>query len=413
MSSSQENKTFLVGASITLTCKAEPRREDNVYLDRRVEYIEWYDPQDREVIGATCHQNSGLAAKEKLECPLVLNLTVDNFGSYTCQAGNGYEKHCTRKSFKIEIPYAYIPEIVEGPTNQSVLISSSVTFSCTAKGLLRSTIHWIKDNATDILQTNPRARVIPDRPTNRSQVLITGVEMEDSGKYQCIAKNGFRKSQPGVAFLNIAALIPAPSETGKPENSASQTTTIAVPCTLVAALICVVFGIVWIRRRNLDKKDLENDWSPNTQTIKNPEERRPLVGDGVGERELLDGSEQDDTMQDIEERGQERLDSGEKIVGADILTADNCVDLGVEEQRKISSQESVEGCKNLENLEVFDELLGEGEFGIVLWSFGIVLWEIATYGELPYPDISSPIALVSQLATGYRMPCPDQCSEEL
>ena len=112
-------------------------------------------------------------------------------------------------------------------------------------------------------------------------------------------------------------------------------------------------------------QDLENDWSPNTQTIKNPEERRPLVGDGVGERELLDGSEQDDTRQDIEERGQERLDSGEKIVGADILTADNCVDLGVEEQRKISSQESVEGCKNLENLEVFDELLGEGEFGIV------------------------------------------------
>ncbi|XP_022778795.1 fibroblast growth factor receptor 1-like, partial [Stylophora pistillata] len=44
---------------------------------------------------------------------------------------------------------------------------------------------------------------------------------------------------------------------------------------------------------------------------------------------------------------------------------DNCVDLGVEEQRKISSQESVEGCKKLESLEVFDELLGEGEFGIV------------------------------------------------
>ncbi|XP_066019356.1 tyrosine-protein kinase receptor Tie-1-like [Pocillopora verrucosa] len=48
-----------------------------------------------------------------------------------------------------------------------------------------------------------------------------------------------------------------------------------------------------------------------------------------------------------------------------------------------------------------------------VWSFGIVLWEIATYGGLPYPDITSPFALVSQLATGYRMPRPDQCSEEL
>ena len=111
------------------------------------------------------------------------------------------------KLFLYQFADSYIPEIVGGPTNQSVLISSSVTFSCTAKGLLRSTIHWIKDNATDILQTNPRARVIPDRPTNRSQVLITGVEMEDSGKYQCIAKNGFKKSQPGVTFLNIGRIF--------------------------------------------------------------------------------------------------------------------------------------------------------------------------------------------------------------
>ena len=112
-------------------------------------------------------------------------------------------------------------------------------------------------------------------------------------------------------------------------------------------------------------EDLENDWSPNTQTIKNLEERRPLVWDGVRERGSPDGSEQDDTMQQvIEERDQERLDSGEKI-GTDIFTTDKCVDLVVDDQRPISSQETEEGCENLENLEVFDEILGEGEFGIV------------------------------------------------
>ena len=112
-------------------------------------------------------------------------------------------------------------------------------------------------------------------------------------------------------------------------------------------------------------QDLENDWSPNTQNIKNPEEWHPLVGDGVGKRGLPDGSEQDDTMQDIEEKSQERLDSGEKTVGADIFRANKCVDLGVDEQQVISSKETKEGCENLENLEVFDEILGEGEFGIV------------------------------------------------
>ena len=112
-------------------------------------------------------------------------------------------------------------------------------------------------------------------------------------------------------------------------------------------------------------QDLENDWSPNNQTIKNPEERHLLMGNAVGERGLPGGGEQDDAMQDIVETSKVRLDSCEKIVGTDIFTADKCVDLGVDEQRKISSLETEEGCENLENLEVFDEILGEGEFGIV------------------------------------------------
>ena len=40
----------------------------------------------------------------------------------------------------------------------------------------------------------------------------------------------------------------------EPENSASQTTIVAVSCTLVAAVICVVTGFVWNRRRNRDKE---------------------------------------------------------------------------------------------------------------------------------------------------------------
>ncbi|CAH3104273.1 unnamed protein product [Pocillopora meandrina] len=48
-----------------------------------------------------------------------------------------------------------------------------------------------------------------------------------------------------------------------------------------------------------------------------------------------------------------------------------------------------------------------------VWSFGILLWEMATYGDSPYPDIPTPLALVSRLSTGYRMSLPHQCSEEL
>ena len=104
ISSSPENNRLPFGASVTLTCTAEPKTLDKGYHDRWVNYIEWYDPQNKET-GAKCRQPSNIHAhKRKLSCPLVLkNLTFDKFGRYTCQAGNGYRNHCTRKSFEIVI----------------------------------------------------------------------------------------------------------------------------------------------------------------------------------------------------------------------------------------------------------------------------------------------------------------------
>ena len=102
ISSRPENSTLPIGASITLICTAEPRGQDEIYLDRYVKYIEWYDPQDNKVV-AKCEQPSE-KGKKLFSCPLVLkNLAVDKFGRYTCQAGNGYKKHCSRKSFEILI----------------------------------------------------------------------------------------------------------------------------------------------------------------------------------------------------------------------------------------------------------------------------------------------------------------------
>ena len=100
------------------------------------------------------------------------------------------------------------PEIIEGPESQSVSIGSNATFSCTARGFPRPTIHWIKDNASYPLQSNSRASVIQDnRPNCSSQLFITRVNMEDYGKYQCIANNSFGKSQPGVAFLKKGQIL--------------------------------------------------------------------------------------------------------------------------------------------------------------------------------------------------------------
>lgn len=98
------------------------------------------------------------------------------------------------------------PEIVEGPKNRRVSIGSNALFSCTVKGLPRPTIYWIKDNASYPLQSNPRASVIQKGNGIRSLLLITGVQKEDYGKYQCIANNSAGRKESGVVFLILRNL---------------------------------------------------------------------------------------------------------------------------------------------------------------------------------------------------------------
>ena len=97
---------------------------------------------------------------------------------------------------------------------------------------------------------------------------------------------------------------------------------------IIIAYSLQLYNIVYLNRGKHFKnriRDLESNRSPNSQTIKAPEERLLLVGDGVGDRLPPYGSEQDDSMQGIKERGQERLELDEGIAGGHIFTADKRV----------------------------------------------------------------------------------------
>ncbi|XP_066025901.1 contactin-3-like [Pocillopora verrucosa] len=197
ISSSPENVSLAVGASITLTCKAEPRAIDRGYLDRWVKYIQWYNPNGTEV-GAKCQQPSNIFAyKRKFSCPLVFkNLTEDEFGHYICQAGNGYNKHCTRQSFAI----GSAPVFLEVPRNQSVYIDSNVTFDCNATGLPKPSISWIKNDDFHTLQSNSSTK---DKKSIHSELSITKVKKEDFGGYKCVAINSVGKKVSLSAFLSL------------------------------------------------------------------------------------------------------------------------------------------------------------------------------------------------------------------
>ncbi|XP_013874940.1 tyrosine-protein kinase Blk [Austrofundulus limnaeus] len=60
------------------------------------------------------------------------------------------------------------------------------------------------------------------------------------------------------------------------------------------------------------------------------------------------------------------------------------------------------------------EAINYGTFSIKsdVWSFGILLTEMVTYGRIPYPGMTNP-EVIRNLDKFYRMPCPDNCPEEL
>uniref|UniRef100_A0A2K5YHU8 Tyrosine-protein kinase n=1 Tax=Mandrillus leucophaeus TaxID=9568 RepID=A0A2K5YHU8_MANLE len=60
------------------------------------------------------------------------------------------------------------------------------------------------------------------------------------------------------------------------------------------------------------------------------------------------------------------------------------------------------------------EAINYGTFTIKsdVWSFGILLTEIVTHGRIPYPGMTNP-EVIQNLERGYRMPCPENCPEEL
>ncbi|XP_058970038.2 vascular endothelial growth factor receptor 2 isoform X3 [Pocillopora verrucosa] len=249
---SPPNRTQPIAAAINLTCEAWPKHKDEFYPRRRVKYIQWYDTHGRQ-IGGKC---LNLQFVKKLKCPLILkNLTIENFGNYTCEAQNEYAGYCTRKSVEIlhkdlspidttKAPHLLFPEVVENPKNQSVFIGSNVTFNCTAMGLPTPAISWMKNNDSYAVTSNVRARVVSDNKNNHSQLIITEVKIEDNGKYKCVASNSAGEKTSSAAFLYIKELDSKMNqETGKEKSStSSQISFFTLSYAIIAAFAGVFIG---------------------------------------------------------------------------------------------------------------------------------------------------------------------------
>ena len=85
--------------------------------------------------------------------------------------------------------------------NQTASIGSTITFNCTVTGHPKPTITWTKDNYSHSVQSSPRVKIITVDDKGFSQLVITGVNSEDYGKYQCVAKSSAGVKESRAAFL--------------------------------------------------------------------------------------------------------------------------------------------------------------------------------------------------------------------
>ena len=61
--------------------------------------IEWFDPQDKRIVGFQCR--AGRPPAKRMKCTLEVGaLTTRKFGNYTCRARNWYNS-CSTKKFQV------------------------------------------------------------------------------------------------------------------------------------------------------------------------------------------------------------------------------------------------------------------------------------------------------------------------
>ena len=115
-----------------------------------------------------------------------------------CEKGLWYKKSCL---------FPFIdrrkPTIIKAPVNQSAHIGSNVAFNCMVSGDPAPTVNWTKDG--NLLPFNQK--VLTNRTTVESQLVIRGVRMDDTGKYRCVASNSMGTEKSRAAALLVLGKV--------------------------------------------------------------------------------------------------------------------------------------------------------------------------------------------------------------
>ncbi|KAG7210321.1 hypothetical protein KM043_011860 [Ampulex compressa] len=118
------------------------------------------------------------------------NVSFLDIGSYRCNA-SGYGQYRLSNKAQLGLLTSDIdqgstaPAFIAQPSQQVAIVGSNVTLECAANGYPKPTVFWLKDGvAIDLTSLNSRYC-----KTAASSLVISNIQEEDDGSYQCRAEN--------------------------------------------------------------------------------------------------------------------------------------------------------------------------------------------------------------------------------
>ncbi|XP_030833475.1 roundabout homolog 1 isoform X2 [Strongylocentrotus purpuratus] len=124
---------------------------------------------------------------------------MDDAGTYICYATGGTGVAEAKAVLRVlDESLAPPPLIQYGPANQTLVVGSTATFMCRSAGNPSPQIEWTKDGIA-LTTSNPRFSLM--YPDNTLE--ITGVQVDDSGLYSCLASSNSGETSQSATLLVI------------------------------------------------------------------------------------------------------------------------------------------------------------------------------------------------------------------
>ncbi|PFX32113.1 Fibroblast growth factor receptor 4 [Stylophora pistillata] len=370
-----KNQTVIAGINVTLNCTAKGHPMPFITWRKNNGTLAFQSNPRRKVIEITLDD-------ERIHSQLVIDdVKNEDKGKYHCVANNTAGEKASNLTFLFIEDLDNWARIVEDPVNQTSFFGSNVTFNCSAAGLPKPIITWFKNNNSNALDSNPRARVIQisleDKTITQSQLSIRGVKEEDEGKYYCVTKGSAGEAASKYAFLfikhlgednmdgkeiNVICTTYKDLAEGIPKHENADTNGSA------PSVVNVVAPLEDVEKRNTSmhlkrKYHAQDDGNADSILRASSEGSKIPTPPDVGDKHLRNLIF-------------EKHDHAEKLLnsrGGHLNAAYSCSDVNLNLHQDSGSDQMLtslnikleEREKGVDDLQVLDEVLGEGEYGIV------------------------------------------------